>query len=214
MQLLVFLIALMMTCAVGVFSFRSYKNSLFAFWVQTGALVAIFFTLYAVYDAKELFSWGIFALISKFILIPAIILYVINSLNLQSEDEPVGGFFVSPIIAFTLSLAVSYALLGVFYQFSLIKEPFALLAANFIFMMGIFGFILRVSFIKQILSYCLFENGIHLLLALSAYDAHEVVELGIMTDAIFAVIIMSILVFRFNRVYGSLNITKATDLRG
>lgn len=214
MSFLNILVILMMICALCVFSFRKYKFSLVAFWIQTGILVSIFLTLHYKYDAHELFSWAVFATISKFILIPALILYVINSLNLDYENEPVGGFFVSPMIAAALSLGVSFALQSVFLQFSLIKEPIALIAANFIFMMGIFGFVLRVSFVKQILSYCLFENGIHLLLALTAYDAHEIVELGIMTDAIFAVVIMSVLVFRFKRVFETLDTTKATDLRG
>ena len=81
-------------------------------------------------------------------------------------------------------------------------------------MMGIFGFILRNSFIKQILSYCLFENGIHLSLALMAYSSHELVEIGILTDAVFAVLIMGILAKRFYASYESLDTSKAIHLRG
>jgi hydrogenase-4 component E len=89
-----------------------------------------------------------------------------------------------------------------------------LYAASFVFMMGIFGFILRNSFIKQILSYCLFENGIHLSLALMAYNSHELVEIGILTDAVFAVLIMGILAKRFYATYESLDTSKAINLKG
>ena len=99
-------------------------------------------------------------------------------------------------------------------EFSLIQERITLIAAVTVFMMGIFGFMLRNSFIKQILAYCLFENGIHLSLALMAYNSHELVELGILTDAIFAVIIMSVLAVRFYKAYDGLDTSKASNLKG
>ena len=102
----------------------------------------------------------------------------------------------------------------VFIHFSIFKDALPLFAASFIFMIGIFGFILRNSFLKQILAYCLFENGIHLSLALMAYNSHELVEIGILTDAIFAVVIMGILAKRFYASYESLDTSKAINLRG
>ena len=81
-------------------------------------------------------------------------------------------------------------------------------------MMGIFGFILRKSAIKQILAFCMFENGIHLSLALMAYNSPEIVEIGVLTDAIFAVLIMSVLASRFYKYFGSLDVSKANTLKG
>ncbi|MGB9801583.1 MAG: NADH-quinone oxidoreductase subunit K, partial [Arcobacter sp.] len=77
-----------------------------------------------------------------------------------------------------------------------------------------FGFVLRNSAIKQILAYCTFENGIHLSLALMAYNSPEIVELGILTDALFAVIILAIFAQRFYKYFGSLDVSKATELKG
>lgn len=208
------LVILMMICALCAFGLRSYKKSLLAFWAQTGILIAIFYTLASTYEASELYSWAKFAFLSKFLLIPAIIYFLISYAGFENEDEPIGGFFISPFITLVLSLAFAVALANVFANFALIKDQIALIGGGFVFMVGIFGFIFRKSFVKQILAYCTFENGIHLTLALTAYDAHELVELGIMTDAIFAVIIMVALAFRFNRVFNTLDTTKATDLRG
>ena len=47
-----------------------------------------------------------------------------------------------------------------------------------------------------------------------AYNSNELVELGILTDAIFAVIIMSILAVRFYKAYDGLDTSKASNLRG
>ena len=159
----------MMVTSLAVFGLRSLKLSVIVYGVQTLLLVGIFFTLSSKFNAEQLSTWAVVAFFTKVLFVPAILLWLIKNLGVVHEDEPVGGFFVSPV---------------------------------------------RNSFIKQILAYCLFENGIHLSLALMAYNSNELVELGILTDAIFAVIIMSVLAIRFYKAYGSLDTSKATNLRG
>lgn len=205
---------LMMISSVFVFGFRSYKLSILSYVFQAFCLVSLFFLLANLHGAKELFSWAIIAFFMKVCLVPAIIFYLVKKLNLIHENEPTGGFLVSIVIAFGFSIATAMVIAPIFGEFSLIKNETALVASIFIFMMGIFGFILRNSFIKQILAYCLFENGIHLSLALSAYNSHSLVELGILTDAIFAVIIMSVLAYHYHKTFGHVDISKASNLKG
>jgi len=205
---------LMMATSFAVFSLRQYRHSITAYALQTLLLVTIFVALYVKYGSHELLIWAITAFFIKVICVPLYLLSIVKKLGVVVEDEPVGGFFISPVIALSFSLAISMLFYKVFIHFSLFKEVLPLFAASFIFMMGIFGFVLRTSFIKLILSYCLFENGIHLSLALMAYTSHELVEVGILTDAIFAVIIMGILAKRFYASYDSLDTSKAVNLRG
>jgi hydrogenase-4 component E len=53
------------------------------------------------------------------------------------------------------------------------------------------------------------ENGSHLTLALLAYNAPGLVEIGIATDAVFAVIIMVLLA---NQIYKHLKILDVAEL--
>ncbi|OUT18208.1 hydrogenase 4 membrane subunit [Campylobacter concisus] len=214
MQTLDILAICMIVTSLAVFGLRNLKLSIIAYAVETLLLVSIFFLLAEKFNAEQLTTWAIVAFFTKVIFVPAILFWLVKKLGVVSEDEPVGGFFVSPVIAMGFSLALSMSIHPIFLKFSLIKEEIMLIAAGTVFMMGIFGFMLRNSFIKQILAYCLFENGIHLSLALMAYNSHELVELGILTDAIFAVIIMSILAIRFYKAYDSLDTSKASNLRG
>ncbi|OSQ24207.1 hydantoin racemase [Campylobacter concisus] len=214
MQTLDILAICMIVTSLAVFGLRNLKLSIIAYAVETLLLVSIFFLLSEKFNAEQLTTWAIVAFFTKVLLVPGILFWLIKKLGVVSEDEPVGGFFVSPVIAMGFSLALSMSIHPIFLKFSLIKEEIMLIAAGTVFMMGIFGFMLRNSFIKQILAYCLFENGIHLSLALMAYNSHELVELGILTDAIFAVIIMSILAIRFYKAYDSLDTSKASNLRG
>ncbi len=205
---------LMIMTSLAVFALRSYKMAIYTYVVQTMILVGIFFFLSNVYEAEQLGTWAMIAFFTKVVFIPIVLLKLVNKLNVVNEDEPVVGFFVSPIIAMGFSLAIAMAIYPVFLEFSLIKEDISLIASITIFMMGVFGFILRNSAIKQILAYCMFENGIHLSLALMAYNSPEIAELGILTDAVFAVIIMSVLSQRFYKYFESLDVSKATQLKG
>ncbi len=204
----------MIVTSLAVFGLRNLKLSIGIYAIQTLLLVSIFFMLYSNFNASQLRIWAIVAFFTKVIFVPGILFWLVKKLDVISEDEPVGGFFVSPVIAMGFSLAIAMTINPILLQFSLIQERIVLIAAVTVFMMGIFGFMLRNSFIKQILAYCLFENGIHLSLALMAYNSHELVELGILTDAIFAVIIMSVLAVRFYKAYDGLDTSKASNLRG
>jgi len=214
MDLLTILSVGMIFTSLAVFGLRNYKLSIFMYAVQTLLLVLIFWTLAVTYDASQLFAWAVIAFITKVILVPYILLGLVRKLNVTSEVEPVTGFFVSPIIAMGFSLASAMAIYPIYLKFSLIQEKIPLIASIVIFMMGIFGFILRRSVIKQILAFCMFENGIHLSLAIMAYNSPEIVELGVLTDAIFAVLIMSVLATRFYKYFNSLDVSKANTLKG
>ena len=204
----------MIVTSLAVFGLRNLKLSIGIYAIQTLLLVGIFFMLYSNFNAPQLRIWAIVAFFTKVIFVPGILFWLVKKLDVISEDEPVGGFFVSPVIAMGFSLAIAMTINPILLKFSLIQERIVLIAAVTVFMMGIFGFMLRNSFIKQILAYCLFENGIHLSLALMAYNSHELVELGILTDAIFAVIIMSVLAVRFYKAYDGLDTSKASNLKG
>ena len=205
---------LMMGTSFAVFGLRKYKYSIAAYALQTLLLVIVFLTLHFKYGSHELLVWAMTAFVIKVICVPYYLFRLVKKLGLVVEDEPVGGFFISPVVALSFSLAIAMMFYKVFIHFSLFQDVLPLYAASFVFMMGIFGFILRNSFIKQILSYCLFENGIHLSLALMAYNSHELVEIGILTDAVFAVLIMGILAKRFYATYESLDTSKAINLKG
>ncbi len=204
----------MITTSLIIFGLRNYKAAIYVYSLQTALLVSIFLLLSSTHLAEQLCTWAFIAFFTKVLLIPYIMLRLVKKLGVVSEDEPVTGFFVSPIIAISFSLAIAMSVYPTYMEFSLIKESIPLIASITIFMIGIFGFILRNSAIKQILAYCMFENGIHLSLALMAYNSPEIAELGILTDAIFAVLIMSVLAQRFYKYFGSLDVSKATELKG
>ncbi len=200
--------------SLAVFGLRSYKMAIWSYIIQTFVLIMIFINLSSNHDAEPLMTWAFIAFITKVVLVPMILFRLVKKLDVVHENEPVGGFFISPIIAMGFSLAIGMSIYPIYLKFSLIQESLPLIASIVVFMMGIFGFILRNSAIKQILAYCTFENGIHLTLALMAFNSPEIVDIGILTDAIFAVIIMAVLSERFFKFFKTLDVSKANQLKG
>jgi len=204
----------MILVSLLVFALRNIKYAIYTYIIETLLLVSIFFVLANKYNAHELFNWAVIAFFTKVIIVPYILIKLVLKLKVTSEETPVEGFFVSPIIAIAFSLAIAMAIFPVLKEFALLKENIPLIASITVFNIGVFGLILRKNAIKQILSFCLMENGTHLTLALMAYNSPEIVDIGVLTDAIFAVIIMSILAIRFYKYFGSLDTSKAKNLKG
>lgn len=82
------------------------------------------------------------------------------------------------------------------------------------FSLGLLCIVSQRNILRQIFGYCLMENGSHLVLALLARRAPELVEIGIATDAIFAVIVMVLLARKIWRTHGTLDVNNLTALKG
>ena len=146
MQTLDILAICMIVTSLAVFGLRSLKLSIISYAIETLLLVSIFFLLSEKFNAEQLKTWAIVAFFTKVLFVPGILFWLIKKLGVVSEDEPVGGFFVSPVIAMGFSLALSMSIHPIFLKFSLIKEEIMLIAAGTVFMMGIFGFMLKLIY--------------------------------------------------------------------
>ena len=102
MQTLDILAICMIVTSLAVFGLRNLKLSIIAYAVETLLLVSIFFLLAEKFNAEQLTTWAIVAFFTKVIFVPAILFWLVKKLGVVSEDEPVGGFFVSPVIAMSI----------------------------------------------------------------------------------------------------------------
>ena len=112
----------MIVTSLAVFGLRSLKLSVIVYAIETLLLVGIFAMLASKFNASQLSMWAVVAFFTKVLFVPAILLWLIKKLNVVSEDEPVGGFFVSPVIAMGFSLALAMSINPIFLKFSLIQE--------------------------------------------------------------------------------------------
>ena len=111
----------MIVTSLAVFGLRNLKLSIGIYAIQTLLLVSIFFMLYSNFNAPQLRIWAIVAFFTKVIFVPGILFWLVKKLDVISEDEPVGGFFVSPVIAMGFSLAIAMTIIPILLKFSLFQ---------------------------------------------------------------------------------------------
>ncbi|MDR0310837.1 MAG: hydrogenase 4 membrane subunit [Acidobacteriota bacterium] len=193
---------------------KSPKAAAYIYGAQSLILVAVFVTLGAVTHSGELYKWAVTAFAMKVILLPIIFILGLKKMGGKELELP-------PVISsFGAILLVAAEVLLCFIAVSGIELPTAIevrpaLAISLAhFFIGLTCIISKRNIVKQIFGYCLMENGSHLSLALLAPKAPALVEIGIATDALFAVIIMVVMAVRIHKHVGTLDSNEIMDLKG
>ena len=202
---------LLILTSLLVIETRTLRMSAIQYSIQSFVLVLIFLALAVTMKAEQLYLWAASAFVTKSLLVP----FVLARAEKNMEGQPPAHMNHWPSIALAaVSLTVSFVVidrlqLKIASEF---KPALAVSIAHFFF--GQLCILTQKNMLKQVLGFCLMENGSHLTLALMAYNAPELVEVGIATDAVFGVIIMVILLVQINRNLHTLDVTELKSLRG
>ncbi len=192
---------LLILTSLLVIEVKQSRWSALMYSIQSMVLVLIFLVLAYITKAEQLYLWAASAFVTKVILVPLVLHRAMSRVGESEMPRNAMGPTLSSIMA-ALAVAVSFIVVG---QISLkAAEPFkpALAVSMAHFFFGELCILTQRNLFKQVLGFCLMENGSHLTLALLAYNAPELVEIGIATDAVFGVVIMIIL---GNQIYKSLH---------
>ena len=203
---------LLIITSLLVIETKTLRQSAIQYAIQSFVLVLIFLVLAMTMEgAESLYLWAASAFVTKVLLVP----FILARAEKSMEGQPAS--IVQPwpsIILAAMSLIVSFIVidkleLKIASEF---KPALAVSIAHFFF--GQLCILTQKNMLKQVLGFCLMENGSHLTLALMAYNAPELVEVGIATDAVFGVIIMVILVVQINKSLHTLDVTQLKSLKG
>ncbi len=200
---------LLILTSLLVIETKKLRLSAIYYGVQSVVLVLIFLALAVTMHAEQLYWWAGSALITKALLVPYVLFRAQQRMG--DVDEPDANMKpVTSIVVAAVSLVVSFIVIN---QLDLkiaveFKPALAVSVAHFFF--GQLCILTQRNVLKQVLGFCLMENGSHLTLALLAYDAPELVEIGIATDAVFGVVIMVILVVQ---IYNNLHTLDSAALK-
>jgi hydrogenase-4 component E len=192
---------------------KSLRVSALYYSIQSVVLVMIFLALAVTMQAEQLYLWAAGAFVTKALLVPI----VLNSAHQRMGEADLPMTAVKPALSIFLAAASVVVSFIVINQLDLkiaseFKPALAVSVAHFFF--GQLCILTQRNMLKQVLGFCLMENGSHLTLALMAYDAPELVEIGIATDAVFGVIIMVILVVQIYKGLHTLDAASLKTLKG
>ncbi len=204
---------LLLLTSLLVIETKKPRQSAMFYSLQSLILVLIFAALAALMDAPQLYLWAASAFVTKAVLVPLILYRGLarvdeNTTSLKTVSTPVS------ILLVAVAVAVSYTVVSqIQLKAAAVFIPaLAISVAHFFF--GQICIVTHRNLFKQILGFCLMENGSHLTLALLAFRAPELVEVGIATDAVFAVIVLVVLAVQIYRRLHTLDSAELTVLKG
>ncbi len=163
--------------------------------------------------APQLYLWAGSAFLTKAVLVPLILYLALSKVGETTTSLTTVSTPVSIILA-ALAVVVSFTVVSQIQLKSAAEfiPALAISVAHFFF--GQLCIVTQRNIFKQILGFCLMENGSHLTLALLAYRAPELVEVGIATDAVFAVIVLVLLAGQIYRRLHTLDLAELNVLKG
>jgi len=204
---------LLLLTSLLVIETRKPRQSAILYSFQSLVLVAIFLALAISRGAPQLYLWAASAFVTKAILVPLILYRALSkvdesttSLNTVSTPVSVLLAAVAVVVSFTVVSQIELKSAADFIP------ALAISVAHFFF--GQLCIVTQRNIFKQILGFCLMENGSHLTLALLAYRAPELVEFGIATDAVFAVVVLVLLAGQIYRRLHTLDSAELNMLKG
>ena len=192
---------------------KTPKKAAYIYGAQALVLVAMLAMLGSITGSSELFLWSGTAFVTKVILVPAVILFTLKKMGDAEQLPPV----ISPVVAIVIIAAEVFlcflAVNGIDLPTAAeVKPALAISLAHFF--IGLTCIVSQRNIVKQIFGFCLMENGSHISLALLAPQAPELIETGIATDAVFAVIIMAVIALRIYRTTKTLDSNEIMNLKG
>ncbi len=204
---------LLLLTSLLVIETRRPRQSALLYSFQSLILVAIFVALAILMGAPQLYLWAASAFVTKAVLVPLILYRALARVDETTTSLKTVSTPVSIILA-ALAVVVSFTVVN---QIGLKSAAgfipaLAISVAHFFF--GQLCIVTQRNIFKQILGFCLMENGSHLTLALLAYRAPELVEIGVATDAVFAVIILVLLAGQIYKRLHTLDSAELNVLKG
>ncbi len=200
---------LLILTSLLVIEVKKARWSALTYSLQSLVLVLIFLVLADTTKTDQLYWWAASALITKVVLVPWVLYRAMSRIDESEMPRKALGLTVSLLMA-AFAVAVSFLVIDqiALKQAAPFKPALAVSMAHFFF--GELCILTQRNLFKQVLGFCLMENGSHLTLALLANSAPELVEIGIATDAVFGVIIM---VGLGNLIYKKLHTLDVAELK-
>jgi len=204
---------LLILTSLLVIEAKNLRKAAILYSVQSMVLVLIFLALAVTMEAEQLYLWAASAFVTKVLLVPFILFRaqkgVAEADQVQMTVKPAVSLILAAVTLVISFVVVSQLDLEIATEF---KPALAVSVAHFFF--GELCIMTQRNMLKQVLGFCLMENGSHLTLALLAYNAPELVEIGIATDAVFGVVIMVALALQIYKNLHTLDTASLTMLKG
>lgn len=206
--------AFLIVTSLAIVLERSPRKAAYGYVLQSLILIGCFLALAVTTSSAELYEWSATAFVTKVVVVPSVIIFLSKKINDEGSSFEPKLTATKAIVFVAVEVAICFiAVQNVELPAAMEAKP-ALAISLAHFFIGLTCIVTQRNIVKQIFGYCLMENGSHLTLALLASNAPALVEIGVATDAFFAVIILSVLAYRLYSVAHTVDADDLTELKG
>lgn len=216
-RIITLMAALVLVLQIAVVGQRWLISCIRIFAVQSFLLAGIAGVIAYFNQANHIYAAAFLTLILKAGLLPWFLERLVQRIGIRREIEPLINAPLSILISGCLTL-VGYVVAQSFYHPEETSARAALghntlAVAIALFLIGFFTMLNRRKALTQVLGLLSLENGLFLAAISLTYGVPLIVELGILFDALIAVMILGILVFRIRETFDSMDVSKLRKLR-
>ena len=152
------------------------------------------------------------SLLTKGIIIPALLFRAIREVNIRREIEPYVGHTASLLLGMGMLVISFWIAHHLSSQMSVSSNLFIPVALATV-MIGLFLLVSRKKAVTQVLGYLVLENGIYVFGLVLAPKMPFLVEMGVLLDVFVGVFIMGITMNHIQDVFDDLDVDNLTILK-
>lgn len=192
----------------GIFNMRSM---LWGLAVQTALLGMVVFVHGQAVKAEHYLFLASVVMAVKAVVIPAFLAWIAVRIEVRRDK----GAWLNPSMALFAgcgALAAGYFLTP-WVKGTLSKDPGAAGMALSLLLVGMLLMLTRRLAISQIVGFLVLENGIFLYALTQTSGMPLIVEMGVVFDVLVGVMVAGLVIFRLNRSFEHVDVTKLTGLK-
>jgi hydrogenase-4 component E len=186
--------------------------------VRGFAIQSFFLFLYTLVQAIRQNSLELYAVAGLMLALKVMVIpYSLNKISRKIKVNDNLGLFMNPQLSLLFAMAFTYGS----WIFSKMVVPtqdagmaINLTASFTVVLTGLFIMVFRMKALTQTIGLLVMENGIFLLASSIAGGMPFFVEIAIFMDVFISVIILNIFVYRINKLFTHIDVTKLTKLKG
>ena len=162
--------------------------------------------------SAELYIVAGLLLLLKVILIPKFLSDIIKKLKMEEGI----GLFLNPLVSLLIAVFltyISYIFTTRVIIFASAAQAFSFSASLSVTMIGLFIMIFRMKALSQVIGFLVMENGLFLVASAVSGGMPFFVEIAIFMDVFVSVVIFGIFIYRINKLFTHIDVSKLNTLR-
>jgi len=126
------------------------------------------------------------------------------------------GLFLNPLVSLLIAVFltyISYVFTTRVITFASASQAFSFSASLSVTMIGLFIMIFRMKALSQVIGFLAMENGLFLVASTVSGGMPFFVEIAIFMDVFVSVVIFGIFIYRINKLFTHIDVSKLNTLR-